>query len=58
MIEKCEKCEIFFEDDDSNEQELESEKAELETYEKYDRERRLCVYFLASADIQEKENEV
>lgn len=30
----------------------------MEEYEKYDRERRICVYFLASADIREKEEEV
>ena len=40
------------------EQELETEKEALEEYEKYDRERRICVYFLASADIREKEEEV
>ena len=30
----------------------------LEEYEQYDRERRICVYFLASSDIREKEEEV
>lgn len=36
-------------------QELETEKEALEEYEQYDRERRICVYFLASTDIREKE---
>ena len=39
-------------------QELETEKEALEEYEQYDRERRICVYFLASSDIREKEEEV
>lgn len=39
-------------------QELETEKEALEEYEQYDRERRICVYFLASTDIREKEEEV
>lgn len=41
-----------------NPQELETEKEALEEYEQYDRERRICVYFLASSDIREKEEEV
>ena len=36
----------------------ETEKEALEEYEQYDRERRICVYFLASSDIREKEEEV
>ncbi|KAK8822103.1 hypothetical protein WA538_000196 [Blastocystis sp. DL] len=39
-------------------QELETEKEALEEYEQYDRERRICVYFLASTDIREKEEEI
>ena len=39
-------------------QELETEKEALEEYEQYDRERRICVYFLASTDIREKEEEL
>ena len=30
----------------------------LEEYLQYDRERRICIYFLSSADIREKEEEV
>ena len=37
---------------------METEKDALAEYEQYDRERRICVYFLASADIREKEEEV
>ena len=37
---------------------MESEKEALEEYEKYDKERRICIYFLTSSDIREKESEV